>query len=807
MFYDTHVQARAYAPGIGQAVADRTINRTVTEQYPAIKQVYATIPRDDQTSLDSQIEAWCKSNNYVFGGEYRVQHGDDTSVNVAIDVTGELRRETWADVAERVSLGNSLLTKIRQDEERQALRYHLRRGSIIMSGRHLQHGDETQPTRNQEVFTNCATSAASFLTFYLLLNGAGVGRSYDDDMMLVDWFYMPVLECVIDDQHADAQSGEIQALTRTQAEHLYAGRAREVFEVPDSREGWAAAVEKIETMTAAEKYRGWTLILDFSKVRPRGAPIKGMQDRPASGPGPLMKAIQQIARIRDSSMDPWRSTMYVDHYLAECVLVGGARRAARMSTKHWSDEGIFDFISVKRGGFLWSSNNSVTTDAEFRSYILDPSIKTKEAEWARQVLEAICQAAYHDRTGEPGLINQDMLRENNVKLEDYAIGNFVGSQRFQLSGDGKSLMGKLAEAFLAKKHKMITNPCGEITLIMLGGYCLIGDNAPYHAKPDWMPTALTQPTWEIIWDTEAEDSFRVITRALIRTNLMDCLYRKEVNRTNRIGVSLTGLHEYAYARFGYGFRDLIDEEKSKPFWLTMSRFARAVQEEGIKYSAELGVNAPHTDRTIKPAGTTSKLFSLSEGAHLPARREYLRWVQFRYDDPLIAKYEALGYPVKRLKTYSGTVIVGFPTQPEICKLGMGDKLVLASEATPEKQFQWLRLIEKYWIRGVQADGVTPLTEDTGNQVSYTLKYKPTEISYEAFRDSIVRNQFTVKVCSVLPELDEVESAYEYLPEQVVTKHDYEMIVNAIKQDDSVREDVDFSHVDCATGACPVDFNK
>ena len=36
-----------------------------------------------------------------------------------------------------------------------------------------------------------------------------------------------------------------------------------------------------------------------------------------------------------------------------------------------------------------------------------------------------------------------------------------------------------------------------------------------------------------------------------------------------------------------------------------------------------------TVTTVKPAGTTSKLFGLTEGAHLPARRQYLRWVQFK----------------------------------------------------------------------------------------------------------------------------------------------------------------------------------
>ena len=41
--------------------------------------------------------------------------------------------------------------------------------------------------------------------------------------------------------------------------------------------------------------------------------------------------------------------------------------------------------------------------------------------------------------------------------------------------------------------------------------------------------------------------------------------------------------------------------------------------------------APMTVTTVKPAGTTSKLFGLTEGAHLPARRQYLRWVQFQGD--------------------------------------------------------------------------------------------------------------------------------------------------------------------------------
>ena len=113
-----------------------------------------------------------------------------------------------------------------------------------MSGRHLQHGDETQPTRNMEVFTNCSTAASSFILFYLLMNGSGVGRAYDDDMCVVDWDNMPNVRCVIAQDHPDFEWGVDESVR--DAEHKY-GKSNGIkwFEVPDSREGWAQAIEMV----------------------------------------------------------------------------------------------------------------------------------------------------------------------------------------------------------------------------------------------------------------------------------------------------------------------------------------------------------------------------------------------------------------------------------------------------------------------------------------------------------------------------------------------------------------------------------
>jgi ribonucleotide reductase alpha subunit len=1088
--------------------------------------------------------------------------------------------ETWGEVANRVALGNALLSPFEDERasEHETLKRHIAKANVLMSGRHLQHGDETQPTRNKEVFTNCSVSSNSFTLFYLLMNGSGVGRCYDDDMMLINWDNAPNLRCVLDDSHPDFDFSAHESAR--DAKHKF-GVGKDVlwYKLEDTREGWAKALELWENAAFEKIHKDKLLILDFSNVRARGTPIKGMQNRPASGPVPLMNAFQKAATIKGAGLPRWMQAIYIDHYFAECVLVGGARRAARMATKSWRDKTVVDFITIKRPieyygkevdeivkirkevkplGFLWSSNNSITVDKEFWELLSlkksDPQYNSSLAKHARSVFKMSTQAAYADGTGEPGFINQDRLHCSRNKIETLERGDYIGSKKYQVNEDTHIYLSRLLKAAKRKKYFMIVNPCvtgdawiqtsegprqvndlidkpftaivdgrpykatgfwktgnkpifkietsrgysleltedhkllvevdrrqklhggynldrewtelkdikigdkivlnnhnghnwdgdgsweegwligeivgdgghnpnstynsylrfwsesrsemsafalncidkaglkhrsdlagnknsinntitcqaacltelaskyldnrkkvlphieksssdfcrgfirglfdsdgtvgkdlekgayvrlgqnnldllytvqrmlsrlgilstvyqfrheegdypmpdghegtkiyrrqamhdlhvskdnlikfheiigftepekvaaldivlesfvrgpykerftaevvsitangskdvydctvdevhafdangimahncSEIPLAIWGGFCLIGDVVPYHC------------------DTldEAEEAFRATTRALIRVNLLDSIYKKETVRTNRIGVGITGIHEFAWKFFKFGFRDLIDEVKSKDFWMTLSRFKRAVQDEAEKYSKKLGVEIPHTDTTIKPAGTTSKLFGLTEGWHLPAMEFYLRWVQFSKHDPLVETYSKLGYPTRELTQYKNTIIVGFPTCPVISELGMGNKLVVASAATPEEQYKWVMLGEKYWLAGVDGD-CDPLQRDSGSQISYTLKYDPAVVDYKSFARIIRDYQSKVKCCSVMPTED--TSSYEYLPEQSISLAEFNLICNGIKG--KAAEEIDEVHVKCDSGACPIDFKK
>lgn len=678
---------RDYFPGIGQAVADRTVNRP---------------------------------------------------------------GETWADVGHRVALGS---TSIADLGDRHTLREHLLSATILMSGRHLQHGDADQPNRNLEVFSNCSTGCQRSLIFYLLLNGSGVGSSYDDAICNVDFRLMPRVICTIAADHVDVLSGRISGFPTLQQVVGGLEIQDELYVVPDSREGWAYAIEEIETRAWRGTYRDRTLILDFSEVRPHGAPIGGMQSRPASGPAPLMEAITQITRVRDSDWKPWRQAMQIDHELASVVLVGGARRAARIAIKHWRDPDILEFINCKAEGGLWTANNSVGVDAEF---------------WFEKppLLDEIWKAQYHHGTGEPGFVNVDKLAqgEENPTLEQAL--NLGG--KYKMSTAGLALRTDCWKRASAMRFQIIVNPCGEIRLHLLGAYCVIADVVPFHAESD----------------QEAINAFVLATRALLRTNLLPALYQGEVDRTNRIGVGFTGIHEYARKRFALGFRDLLDEEKSAAFWRQIRIFSDAVGNAAAMWCHEHGRAMPATWLTVKPAGTTSKLFGLTEGAHLASMREYLRWVQFRSDDPLIERYREEGYPVRELETYAGTTIVGFPTRLPICEMG---DVVTAAEATPAEQFRWLQLLEKHWLGDLG-----------GNQVSYTLKYDPTIVGFEGYAEIMTAMMPTIRAVSVMPSAD--MTTYEYQPEEPISRARFEELVRG-----TMREEVGLEHVDCASGACPIDF--
>jgi hypothetical protein len=489
-----------------------------------------------------------------------------------------------------------------------------------------------------------------------------------------------------------------------------------------------------------------------------------------------------------------------------------------MATKIWRDRSVLDFIQIKRPiefkglspeqideyvaqhgqplGFLWTSNNSVVVDEQFWNLIelgkSHPSYDKPLARHARRVFNLLTKCAWGDGTGEPGIINGHRLVRNDEGM-DTGADSWADGGLYRVRDESRLYLARLHSKAQKLTIPMITNPCGEIPLHVLGGYCVLGDVAPYFA------------------DTldEFEEAVRATVRALIRVNTLPAVYQHEVRRTNRIGVSLTGIHEFAYKYFQLTFEDLLDFNKSDKFWQALSRMSQAATEEADTYSAQLGLSKPHTLLTVKPSGSVSKLFGISEGWHLPAQAFYLRWVQFRAGDPLIEEYKLKGYPVRKLETYNDTYIIGFPTAPRIAEIMPAELITTSAMASMADHFHWLLLGELFWIRTSKqffdeggAD-YEPAQVDRGGQISYTIKYDKATLPLRKFREEIRLWQPDIKVASILPLTD--QSAYEYLPEEPISAERYQELLAHIQDLEAAA--IDIATLNCESGACPVDIRS
>lgn len=717
---------------------------------------------------------------------------------------GEL--QSYAERVREVVDGNfSLAANITWDteaEDREITKALAVAGVLPFAGRHIQHGDMTQAGRNIEVFTNCSTAAFSFMSFLLLLNGSGVGRDFSSNVCRVNWDFMPNVRVVLDGgagdegdvdkgSHPDFKSamaeftGGFESLN--DAKHKYDSESEDVrwVKVRDCREGWGEVVAILETAAFHRNHKDSLFIFDFSGVREFGAPIKGMQERIAQGPLPLMRALLKVASVKGAGMKPWKQAMFVDHYLAACVVMGNVRRAARIASKYWKDRDIFEFIDIKRGGFLWSANNSVAVDEEFWKDALNPA-----PSHARRVFEAVIGAAYFDKTGEPGFINTNRLTANDNDIDTITAETCIdfSGMDFKVHPKTFEMIDKTLRAIKAHAYHYITNPCGEIVLALWGGYCVIGD----------ICLANVQELWE------AEEAARQMARFLMRTNLMKAIYSAEVKRTNRIGVALTGVHEFAWKFFECGFNDLVSaydffvEGKGElpsdnvcRFWRFIEHLGRIAEESAVSYAGVLGVNVPHTFLTIKPSGTISKIMDCTEGAHLPAIAHYLRWVVFPKGSEAHLDHERRGYPIKDVShQYQGSIVVGFPTKQRILDVMPEDKVVLATDASIEDHYKWISLLEKFWMGG----------HGNNNQVSYTINYDPSRVTIGELMDKVGAWQQKVRCCTVMPATD--LSAFAYIPQEPVSKEKYLDILAGIT--DRVRAEA-FSddELQCASGVCPI----
>lgn len=166
------------------------------------------------------------------------------------------------------------------------------------------------------------------------------------------------------------------------------------FTVDDSREGWVAL---LKVYLDAHVGRGAIPeTIDYSKVRPAGAPIRGFGGV-ASGPDPLKELVHSISNtLEPLHGQPITSSAIVDvcNLIGRCVVAGNVRRSAEIAFGDATDSEFLDLKNpeINKEALFhhrWASNNSV-----FASVGMDYTVTS----------------ALTERNGEPGYLWLDNAR-------------------------------------------------------------------------------------------------------------------------------------------------------------------------------------------------------------------------------------------------------------------------------------------------------------------------------------------------------------------------------------------------------------
>lgn len=458
---------------------------------------------------------------------------------------------------------------------------------------------------------NCWTAGWMFddvskhftFTFARLMEGGGVGSNYSDKYF--QEFPKPqrrvTLHVVCEESHKDYErmvkvplwgNDPTPPLGNREPDRVisllstkYAQEWDGSLVVDDSREGWVEALQiLIDSFfnTGIPLANGTNdLVIDVSRIRPEGARLKAFGGT-ASGPLPLVWMLHQVCNLLNESFTKgedfnWRLAMCIDHEIARCVVSGNVRRSARMAMKHWRDQDVMEFITLKRDSHShWSTNISVMVDNDFWKQV------NRKNSHATKILETIIDGIILN--GEPGIC--DITNCNKDEVTEF----------------------------------FSTNPCGEITL------------------PEWGSCNLGHVNLKAFaYDYNGLlEAFRLMTRFLIRATFADYpdpLALETVNRDRRIGVGFTGFQNWLNMQ-GIRYSDFPSNESACK---KLQRLKEKVRDEARKYCFKLRIPECIKVTTVAPTGTISKLTGVSEGIQPIYAPYYLRRVRYSMSDSDQAK--------------------------------------------------------------------------------------------------------------------------------------------------------------------------
>lgn len=372
------------------------------------------------------------------------------------------------------------------------------------------------------------------------------------------------------------------------------------YTIPDDREGWVMSLK----LLLEAFMKGYPMpIFDYSKLRPKGTPIRTFGGK-SSGPSPLRKLHKQITNVLTKNIgNPISVENIVDimNMIGVCVVAGNVRRTSqivfgnaddkeylKLKDYEWDDSiGSYVGNKIHRAEYGWTSNNSIFANI------------------GQDYTTVANQTAIN---GEPGY----MWLENAKQFS--RMDGIVDNKDSRAKGG---------------------NPCLEQTLESYEMCCLV----------EVFPTRCDS----------LEDFKRTLKFAYLyaKTVTLGHTHWVETNRVQlrnrRIGTSVSGLAQF------------IDKNGINVLKKWLEEGYDVIQHYDKIYSEWFAIPRSIKTTSIKPSGTVSLLAGVTPGVHYPESNFYIRRMRISVNSDLIESIKEAGYNVEPdVLSPNDTLVVEIP---------------------------------------------------------------------------------------------------------------------------------------------------
>lgn len=206
---------------------------------------------------------------------------------------------------------------------------------------------------------------------------------------------------------------------------------------------------------------------------------------------------------------------------------------------------------------------------------------------------------------------------------------------------------------------------------------------------------------------------------------------------------------------------------------------------------ELSLPRPKNVTTIKPSGTLSKIMDCPEGGHKPLGKYIFNNVKLSSYDPLVRTLTDAGYHIieSPTKTDVDTVLVRLPASFETVQFDRVNGMEVNVETAVSQLERYKLLMDNY----------------VDHNASITVSYDASEL--DSIVDWLYHNWDSYVGVSFLFRADPTKTAadlgYPYLPQEVVTKQEYDAYVSNLQPFSIDGAGEGIIEDDCATGMCPI----